>query len=240
MAFVPHVLITCAPAHTMMTVAPLTNGDNPGIATGVASGTVMGPARTVTAAFTCLVGSMPLARLTSMLGKLVERDPGLEPRVVELLAGALRDPGPNGVRLAGLGPVLAAFSPHAIGPLSALRMLFDQVPYSARELVDVCADPALHDECRKGQQALRLSGLGPLVMNLMPSIVLLGGPSGCFQHAPGTYRHQREASSSGTGSAAGLNTIDPGTSRESSGFVAAGGRNFFISSQSGFFSAVVR
>lgn len=77
-----------------------------------------------------------------------------------------------------LGPVLAAFSPHAIGPLSALRMLFDQVPYSARELVDVCADPALHDECRKGQQALRLSGLGPLVMNLMPSIVLLVSAEG--------------------------------------------------------------
>ncbi len=77
-----------------------------------------------------------------------------------------------------LGPVLAAFSPHAIGPLSALRLLFDQVPYSARELVDVCADPALHNECRKGQQALRLSGLGPLVMNLMPSIVLLVSAEG--------------------------------------------------------------
>nr|WP_240795091.1 DUF2156 domain-containing protein [Rhodococcus zopfii] len=77
-----------------------------------------------------------------------------------------------------LGPIVAAFSPHAIGPLSALRMLFDQVPYSARELVDVCADPALHDECRKGQQALRLSGLGPLMMNLMPSIVLLVSADG--------------------------------------------------------------
>ncbi|MCZ1073569.1 bifunctional lysylphosphatidylglycerol flippase/synthetase MprF [Rhodococcus sp. A5(2022)] len=77
-----------------------------------------------------------------------------------------------------LGPVLAAFSPHAIGPLSALRELFDQVPYTARELVDVCADPALRDECRKGQQALRLSGIGPLVMNLMPSAVLLVGAEG--------------------------------------------------------------
>ncbi|WP_040841800.1 DUF2156 domain-containing protein [Nocardia brevicatena] len=77
-----------------------------------------------------------------------------------------------------LGPVLAAFSPHAIGPLSSLRELFDQVPYSPRELVDVCADPALHDECRKGQQALRLSGIGPLVMNLMPSVSLLVGAEG--------------------------------------------------------------
>ncbi len=77
-----------------------------------------------------------------------------------------------------LGPILAAFSPHAIGPLSALRELFDQVPYSPRELLDVCADPALHDECRKGQQALRLSGIGPVVMNLMPSALLLVAAEG--------------------------------------------------------------
>lgn len=77
-----------------------------------------------------------------------------------------------------LGPIFAAFSPHAVGPLSSLRELFDQVPYSARELVDVCAAPALHDECRKGQQALRLSGIGPLMMNLVPSVVLLVGAAG--------------------------------------------------------------
>ncbi|MEU5841183.1 DUF2156 domain-containing protein [Rhodococcus sp. NPDC047139] len=77
-----------------------------------------------------------------------------------------------------LGPIFAAFSPHSIGPLSALRELFDQVPYSPRELVDVCADPALRDECRKGQQALRLSGIGPLVANLLPSLVLLIGAEG--------------------------------------------------------------
>jgi hypothetical protein len=65
-AFVPNVLVTCAPAHNMLTVAPLTNGDNPGVATGVASGTVMGPSRNVTAAFTVIVGCAPMTRLTSM------------------------------------------------------------------------------------------------------------------------------------------------------------------------------
>ncbi|WP_328394385.1 bifunctional lysylphosphatidylglycerol flippase/synthetase MprF [Nocardia sp. NBC_00416] len=77
-----------------------------------------------------------------------------------------------------LGPILAAFSPHAIGPLSALRELFDQVPYNPRELVGVCADPGLHDECREGLQALRLSGIGPVTMNLMPSVLLLVGAEG--------------------------------------------------------------
>ena len=65
LSFAPNVLITCTPAHNMSTQPIMTQGDNLGVATGVASGTVMGPARTVTAAFTVLVGGMPLARLTS-------------------------------------------------------------------------------------------------------------------------------------------------------------------------------
>ncbi|RLB23369.1 MAG: type VI secretion protein [Deltaproteobacteria bacterium] len=61
-----NILFMGAPAHNMSTVVPLTNGDNPGLATGVASGTVMGPSRHLTAAFTVLVGGMPATRLTSM------------------------------------------------------------------------------------------------------------------------------------------------------------------------------
>ena len=64
--FVANVLITCTPAHNMGTNPAMTNGDNSGVGTGVASGTVMGTVRTVTAAFTVLVGGKPLARLTSM------------------------------------------------------------------------------------------------------------------------------------------------------------------------------
>jgi len=60
------VLFMGAPAHNLSTVVPLTNGDNAGIATGVASGTVMGPSRHMTGAFTVLLGGMPASRLTSM------------------------------------------------------------------------------------------------------------------------------------------------------------------------------
>ncbi|MBM4377287.1 MAG: DUF4150 domain-containing protein, partial [Deltaproteobacteria bacterium] len=56
----------CAPAHNMMTVAPLTNGDNAGVAMGVASGMVMGPQRNLTGAFTVIVGCAPMTRLTSV------------------------------------------------------------------------------------------------------------------------------------------------------------------------------
>lgn len=59
------VLFMCAPAHNMSTTIPLTNGDNAGVATGVASGIVMGPSRHLTGAFTVLVGGMPATRLTS-------------------------------------------------------------------------------------------------------------------------------------------------------------------------------
>ena len=60
------VLIEAMPAHNMGTVTPLTNGDNAGVAMGVASGLVMGPSRHLTAAFTVLFGGMPATRLTSM------------------------------------------------------------------------------------------------------------------------------------------------------------------------------
>jgi hypothetical protein len=59
------VMFMFTPAHNMNTSIPLTNGDNAGVASGVASGTVMGPSRHLTAAFTVLVGGMPATRLTS-------------------------------------------------------------------------------------------------------------------------------------------------------------------------------
>jgi hypothetical protein len=60
------ILFACAPAHDMSTVVPLTMGDAPGVAMGVASGTVMGPSRHLTGAFTVLLSGMPATRLTSM------------------------------------------------------------------------------------------------------------------------------------------------------------------------------
>jgi hypothetical protein len=61
-----NILTTGTPTHTMATTIPMSNGDNAGVATGVASGTVMGPTRHMTAAFTVLVDGMPVTRLTSV------------------------------------------------------------------------------------------------------------------------------------------------------------------------------
>ena len=63
---VPTVLTNFMPTHNMATVVPLTNGDNAGVAMGVASGTVMGPRRHLTGAFTVLISGMPATRVTSV------------------------------------------------------------------------------------------------------------------------------------------------------------------------------
>jgi hypothetical protein len=60
------IMIMGMPAHNLGTIIPMTNGDNAGVAMGVASGTVMGPSRHLTAAFTVLFSGMPATRLTSM------------------------------------------------------------------------------------------------------------------------------------------------------------------------------
>ncbi|BBO73306.1 type VI secretion protein [Desulfosarcina widdelii] len=60
-----NVLMSCAPAHNMGTQIPMTNGDNAGVAMGVAAGTVMGPSKHLTASFTVLIGGKPGTKLTS-------------------------------------------------------------------------------------------------------------------------------------------------------------------------------
>ncbi|MES2533496.1 MAG: DUF4150 domain-containing protein [Pseudomonadota bacterium] len=62
---VPTVLMMGAPAHNLGTSIPMTNGDNAGVLMGVASGTVMGPSRHLTGAFTVLIHGMPATRMTS-------------------------------------------------------------------------------------------------------------------------------------------------------------------------------
>jgi hypothetical protein len=60
------VLFFATPAHNMSTSIPMTNGDNAGVATGVASGMVMGPSKHVLPSFTTVVGGMPATKMTSM------------------------------------------------------------------------------------------------------------------------------------------------------------------------------
>jgi hypothetical protein len=81
------VLFGYAPAHTLMSMTPMTEGDDAGVATGVASGTVMGPGRHLTGAFTILVGGLPATRLTSIALQNSTNCPGvrLVPSQVKVL-----------------------------------------------------------------------------------------------------------------------------------------------------------
>ena len=72
-----NVLFQCTPAHNLSTTVVMTNGDNAGLATGVASATVMGPSRHVTGAFTTLVGGMPASRVTSVAIQNSTNCPGI-------------------------------------------------------------------------------------------------------------------------------------------------------------------
>ncbi len=71
------IFINMMPVHTLKTITPLTQGDNPGVATGVASGTVMGPSRHLTGAFTVLMEGMPATRLTSVTIQNSTNAPGM-------------------------------------------------------------------------------------------------------------------------------------------------------------------
>lgn len=72
-----NLLFGGTPAHNMSTIIPLSNGDNAGVNLGVASGTVMGPTRFLTGAFTVLLRGMPATRMTSMTVQNSTNCPGL-------------------------------------------------------------------------------------------------------------------------------------------------------------------
>ncbi|MGV8872922.1 MAG: bifunctional lysylphosphatidylglycerol flippase/synthetase MprF [Rhodococcus sp. (in: high G+C Gram-positive bacteria)] len=78
------------------------------------------------------------------------------------------------VAASALGPVLAALSPNAVGPFAVLRDVVRGVPYTAAEVREICADATTDpEECRRGLLDLRLGGVGPTILSIMPSLFLL-------------------------------------------------------------------
>jgi hypothetical protein len=60
------VLFMGTPAHNLMTMIPISTGDEPGVLGGIISHTFIGSTRTITGAFRVLVGGLPCQRLTSI------------------------------------------------------------------------------------------------------------------------------------------------------------------------------
>ncbi|AEC18903.1 hypothetical protein PT7_0363 [Pusillimonas sp. T7-7] len=61
-----NILLMGMPAHNLLTTIPMTNGDNPGLALGLISPSVMGPSRHITCVPNVLFKCIPATRLTSL------------------------------------------------------------------------------------------------------------------------------------------------------------------------------
>lgn len=72
-----NILHVCAPAHTLITTIPITQGDDAGLLGGLVSETDMGPSRRFTGAFTILLDGMPATRLTSIGAQNLINCPGM-------------------------------------------------------------------------------------------------------------------------------------------------------------------
>lgn len=77
------------------------------------------------------------------------------------------------VAASAIGPMIAALSPQAVGPLAVLRDLFRGVPWTVAEVRELCAESATDPDCRRGLLELRLSGVGPTLLSLLPSMFVL-------------------------------------------------------------------
>lgn len=77
------------------------------------------------------------------------------------------------VAATAVGPLVAALSGTSIGPLSVLRYLVLPPPPHPAEVQALCADPSASDDCLGLQFRLRVGGVGPAVMSLLPVALLL-------------------------------------------------------------------
>lgn len=62
----PTILTMCCPSHNLLSIVPLTMGDNAGLAMGVASGMVMGPERKLLASMKVFFTGPPADKMLSM------------------------------------------------------------------------------------------------------------------------------------------------------------------------------
>jgi len=58
-------LISMMPAHNLGTTVPMSNGDNAGVAGGIASGMIMGPGRNTMGSMKVFTGGMPATKMLS-------------------------------------------------------------------------------------------------------------------------------------------------------------------------------
>lgn len=82
------------------------------------------------------------------------------------------------VAASAVGPLIAVLAATRVGPLSVLRFVFASPPPDAATVDQLCADPATAGECSELRARLRLSGVGPAVMSVVPVLLLLVAAEG--------------------------------------------------------------
>lgn len=63
------VLTLAMPVHNLMTIVPMSNGDNTGLMMNPLSGMVMGPTRHLLGSFKTLIGGLPATKMLSLTGQ---------------------------------------------------------------------------------------------------------------------------------------------------------------------------
>lgn len=63
------VLILAMPAHNMMTITPMSNGDNAGVMMNPMSGMVMGPSKNLMGSTNLMIGGLPATKMLSPTGQ---------------------------------------------------------------------------------------------------------------------------------------------------------------------------
>ena len=77
------------------------------------------------------------------------------------------------VAASAAGPLIAAVTGTAIGPLSVARFVLLSPMPTSTTLRTVCADPALVEDCTALGTRLRLTGPAPAILSVLPVLVLL-------------------------------------------------------------------
>ena len=72
-----------------------------------------------------------------------------------------------------VGPVLARLFPGADGILSPLAGLVDRSPFTSAQVEQMCADGQWTRTCLEATQRVRMSGVGPMLMALLPPALTL-------------------------------------------------------------------
>ena len=63
------VFILAMPAHNIMTVTPMSNGDNAGVSMNPLSGMVMGPSKHLMGSFKTMFGGLPVTKMLNPTGQ---------------------------------------------------------------------------------------------------------------------------------------------------------------------------